>query len=232
MGYLPENARVCLEAPKFGFQRRKATPLLRVPPFVEAHPKTMSASKMEIGGLQKGIGDLQTSGVEKLTRSSLKGCLNRALFSGVAPANQTRKRAEYGFGEHGFKHWAQWVFRGSLSSGERTQWVPLSLLFVCQNELTEFFAELTEFAPELSEDQWVLFSETVLSKQYSARFLQTKERATTKSSWISPIFVNSGVFPQENKHDSHFVPERPCEKFMNWPFFGLVCRGRSWFLLM
>ena len=33
------------------------------------------------------------------------------------------------------------------------------------------FAELTEFAPKLSEAQWVLFSETVLSKQHSARFL-------------------------------------------------------------
>ena len=32
---------------------------------------------------------------------------------------------------------------------------------------------------------------------------QTKESAKTKSSWISPIFVNSGVFPWENKHDSH-----------------------------
>ena len=58
---------------------------------------------------------------------------------------------------------------------------------------------------------------------------QTKERAKTKSSWISPIFVNSGVFffPWENKHDSHwtFVLECPCGKFMNWPFsflwFGL-----------
>ena len=25
-----------------------------------------------------------------------------------------------------------------------------------------------------------------------------------------------------------FVPECPREKFMNWPFFGLVCRGHSW----
>ena len=59
---------------------------------------------------------------------------------------------------------------------------------------------------------------------------QTKERAKTKSSWISPIFVNSGVSPWENKHDSHrtFVPECLREKFMNWPFFGLVCRGDSW----
>ena len=32
---------------------------------------------------------------------------------------------------------------------------------------------------------------------------QTKERAKTKSSWISPIFVNSGVFPWENKHETH-----------------------------
>ena len=83
----------------------------------------------------------------------------------------TRKRAEYGFGEYGFKHQTQWVFRGSLSFGERTQWVPLSLLFVCKFELTEFVAELTEFAAELSEAQWVIFSETVLSKQYSARLL-------------------------------------------------------------
>ena len=55
-----------------------------------------------------------------------------------------------------------------LISGERTQWAPLSLLFVGQSELTEFFAELTELAVKLSEAQWVLFSETVLSKQYSA----------------------------------------------------------------
>ena len=79
-----------------------------------------------------------------------------------------RKRAEYGFGEYGFKHRTQWVFRGSLSSRDWTQWVLFSLLFVCKRELTEFFAELTEFAPKLSEAQWVLFSETVLSKQYSA----------------------------------------------------------------
>ena len=70
-----------------------------------------------------------------------------------------RKRAEHGFGEHGFKHWAQWVFWLSPSSRERAQWVPLSLLFVCQSEFTEFFVELTEFSAELSE-----FS---LPKQYS-----------------------------------------------------------------
>ena len=75
--------------------------------------------------------------------------------------NQTfRKRAEYGFGEYGFKHRTQWVFRDSLRSGKWTQWVPLSLLFVCKRELTEFLAKLTEFAAELS-------SEFSLPKQYS-----------------------------------------------------------------
>ena len=78
-----------------------------------------------------------------------------------------RKRSEYGFGEYGFKHRAQWVFWGSLSSGERAQWAPFSFLSVCQKELTEF-------APKLSEAQWVFFSGTVLSKQYSARFLLMK----------------------------------------------------------
>ena len=41
-------------------------------------------------------------------------------------------------------------------------------LFVCQSELTEFVGELTEFASELSE----LSSESVLSKHYSASFLE------------------------------------------------------------
>ena len=39
--------------------------------------------------------------------------------------------------------------------------------------------------------------------QESPRQTKPKERAKTKSSRISPIFVNSGVFPWENKHDSH-----------------------------
>ena len=59
---------------------------------------------------------------------------------------------------------------------------------VSKRELTEFFAELTESAPRLSEAQWVLFSETVLSKQYSARFLNmhsqghSKDASPTKTS--------------------------------------------------
>ena len=51
---------------------------------------------------------------------------------------------------------------------------------------------------------------------------QTKEKAKPKSSWISPIFVNSGVFPWENKHDSHwtFVPECPGKS--SWTGLSLV----------
>ena len=84
-----------------------------------------------------------------------------------------RKRAEYGFGEHGFKHRAQWVFvaltefRGESSASS-------SQPIICVTKRTHrvvFFAELTEFAAELSEAQWVLFSETVLAEQCSARFL-------------------------------------------------------------
>ena len=46
-------------------------------------------------------------------------------------------------------------------------------------------------------------SRQVLRKIRSRPVNQTKARAKTKSSWISPISVNSGVFPCENKRDSH-----------------------------
>ena len=61
------------------------------------------------------------------------------------------KGAEYGSGSTVSNTELSEFFRGSLSSGERTQRVPFSLLFVCQSELTEFSAELAEFAPKLSE---------------------------------------------------------------------------------
>ena len=37
-------------------------------------------------------------------------------------------------------------------------------------------------------------------------------------------------FRGKHKNNLHwtFVLECPCEKFMNWPFFALVCRGYSW----
>ena len=46
------------------------------------------------------------------------------------------------------------------------------------------------------------------------------------------FFVNSGVSPWENKHNSHRILVQICprEKFMNWPFFGVVCQNDSWSL--
>ena len=49
----------------------------------------------------------------------------------------------------------------------------LSAYYLCDKANSpSFFAELTGFAPKLSEARWVLFSETALSKQQSARFLR------------------------------------------------------------
>ena len=53
-------------------------------------------------------------------------------------------------------------FGGSLSFGERTQWVPLGLLFVCQSELAEF----SQNSPSLPRNS-VRLSEFSSLKQYS-----------------------------------------------------------------
>ena len=66
--------------------------------------------------------------------------------------------------------------------------------------------------------------------QESPRQTKPKKGPKRKVHEFRPFFVNSGVVPWENKRDSHrsCVPVCPREKFMNWPFFGLVCRGHSW----
>ena len=79
-----------------------------------------------------------------------------------------RKRAEYGFGST--------VSNTELSEFFGAHWVPgselsefLSAYYLCVNaKLTEFFPRTHRVCPKT---QWVLSSETVLSKQYSARFL-------------------------------------------------------------
>ena len=121
------------------------------------------------------------------------------VFIFSAWASVSRKRAEYGFGEHGFKHRTQWVFWGSLSSGERTQWVPLGLLFECKRELTEFFRRTHRVCPKT---QWVLFSETVLSKQYSARFLVSPRCVAMKWSIATTdrLFGESCLLPGHKPH--------------------------------
>ena len=79
----------------------------------------------------------------------------------ISVSDLFRRQPNYIFGE------SMWVFWPSPSSGERAQWVPLSLLFVCQSELAFFCRAHRVYR----RTQWVLSSETGLSKQYSARFL-------------------------------------------------------------
>ena len=91
--------------------------------------------------------------------------INLVMFSSL-----TRKRAEYGFGEYGFKHRTQWAFWGSLSSGGANS-VSSSRPIICVPKRTQRVFRRTHRV--CRRTQWVLFSETVLSKQYSARFLLT-----------------------------------------------------------
>ena len=62
---------------------------------------------------------------------------------------------------------------------------------------------------------------------------QTKpKKGPNESSWISAIFLWILVLFLRKKSTIHIgfsFPECPCEKFMNWPFFGLVRRGHSWY---
>ena len=71
-----------------------------------------------------------------------------------AVRTNSRKRAEYGFGEYSFQTLNSVSFSGLTEfRGANSVSSSLSLLFVCKRELTEFVAELTEFAAELSEAQ-------------------------------------------------------------------------------
>ena len=63
---------------------------------------------------------------------------------------------------------------------------------MCQSELTEFFAELTEFAPKPSEAQWVLFSEF---KQYSRNSIPPVSNKNSPELGFSPDFQFWLFFP-------------------------------------
>ena len=53
--------------------------------------------------------------------------------------------------------------------------------------------------------------------------------AISRDSWRDVLGASLKV--KERKKSSDFLQESPRqEKFMNWPFFGLVCRGDSWIL--
>ena len=82
----------------------------------------------------------------------------------------------------------------SLSSGERAQWVPRNLLFVCRCKLTEFFAELTEFGAELSE-----FS---LPKQHSRNSIPPVSHVKKKKACLSQrklLWVRRGCQASQRK---------------------------------
>ena len=67
---------------------------------------------------------------------------------------------------------------------------------------------------EISTDRWKRFCSSP-SKQ--GIWVRSRPGKPNQRKGQNEKFMNSGVFPQENKHDSHrtFVPECPCEKFMN-----------------
>ena len=70
-----------------------------------------------------------------------------------------RRQVEYGFGEYGLNHRAQWVSCPSLSSRERTQWVPFCLWFAGPSKFTQLFRWTHRVRRRA---QWVLDFETVL----------------------------------------------------------------------
>ena len=90
---------------------------------------------------------------------------NRHLWLGLED-QKYRKRAEYGFGEYGFKHRAQWVFSG-LTEFRGPNSVSSSQPIICVQTRTHRVSRRTHRV--YRRTQWVLFSETVLSKQYSTR---------------------------------------------------------------
>ena len=85
----------------------------------------------------------------------------------------------------------------SPSSGEGAQWVPLSLLFVCQSELTEFFFFFfSQNSPTFTQDT-VRLSEFSSPKQYSrnsippvSSLFSTCPTATTTTTTQTHIWCN------------------------------------------
>ena len=68
------------------------------------------------------------------------------------------------------------------------------------------------------------------SNQESPLQTKPKQGAETKSSWISPFFRGFGCFSlgKQAQFISNFGSDLSRKKFMNRPFFGLVCRNDSW----
>ena len=69
-----------------------------------------------------------------------------------SPSSEIRKRAEYGFGEHGFKHRTQSVPWPSPSSGQRAQWV-CSAYGLCAQANSPSFSQNSPNLPQ----NWVSY---------------------------------------------------------------------------
>ena len=106
-------------------------------------------------------------------------------------------QAKYGFGEDSFKHRTQWVSLRVPSSRERTQRVPLTLLFVCKSELTEFFAKLTESTQKLSE--------LSLPKRCSRNSIPLVPLGRKVAARKFPILSNSPIIRRLFKRDSELL---------------------------
>ena len=132
--------------------------------------------------------DLNCSGAAlKESREGGKHCLQRqrpSAWSELAAMQAIQKELhQFPQTSETGRIWSQRVRFQTLSSvsflalnelrGENS--VSSSQPIICVHRRTHrVLAEPTEFAPKLSEAQWVLFSETVLSKQYSTRFLMLR----------------------------------------------------------
>ena len=128
------------------------------------------------------------------------------IFDGISSGGtENQKRAEYGFGEYGFKHRAQWALRGSLSSGERAQWAPFSLLFVCQSEFTEFFFRRTHRV--WRRTQWGSVS-SLLRNCYSGLETVSDLFSRVLFSFLPPLLAT----PLPPLFSAHFRPFLPLEK--------------------
>ena len=82
--------------------------------------------------------------------------------------------------------------------------------------------------PKKTRQKGALPPSAILSRKGIARYGGVsctgplRERAKMKSSWISPIFVNSGVFPWENKRDSNRTLVPVCPGKSSWTGLSLV----------
>ena len=146
-----------------------------------------------------------------------KSRLEKGLFLWTKEAS-SRKRAEYGFGENGFKHRTQWVFLALTEFlGESS--VRSSQPIICvPSKLTEFFCRTHRVYPKL---QWALFSETVFSKTVFRPFPKVSLSVChffLLCSWDTPLNKRRGILSPSGAFRGAFQKDHTC-----FPLFCCVC---------